>query len=83
MNEEEGQTDWETLEDIDVPVRPETINESLNHLGNGKKWNMSKNILNDLLGEDAMDLVENIKTEHEEKCHRVRQKIGMIYSCCK
>ena len=44
---------------------------------------MSANIIKDLLGENVMDSVENIKTEHDEKRHRKNQKIGMIYSCCK
>ena len=44
---------------------------------------MSAHILKDVLGEDAMDLVENIKSQHDEKCCKEKQKIGMIYSCCK
>ena len=83
LNEEEDLTDWETLDDVDVQVRPETIKESLNHLGNDKKWSMSAHVLKDHLGEDAMDMVENIKSQHDEKCRREKQKIGMIYSCCK
>ena len=36
LNEVEAPTDWETLDDVDVPVRPKIMKESLNHLGNGK-----------------------------------------------
>ena len=72
----DDEVDWENLNDKD---RDTKISDSLKHLGNVKKKKMSNMLLCDMLGEDGLATLKDIKKKREKHLAKEVRKMDMIH----